>query len=298
MNLDLSTLSTHWLDWLAAAFDFTLVYLLIYQTLLLIRGTRAVQVLVGLVAIIVAWFLSRDDYFELPTVHWLLDKFFSAIILVVVVLFQQDLRRGLSKFAGRGWLAGVEETLESARIDELLKALHMLRSAGLGGLIVVERGADLTSATTDGTRLDALLTKELLFAIFNPAHANPLHDGAVIVRGDRILAAACFLPLTSNEAIERSLGTRHRAAIGVTEDNDSVAIIVSESSRAVSLAVNGQLSRPLEPGELREALQRLIGRGARPGDYTPPAREHATGPVRVAGDLAGPAAAVATPEGR
>ena len=253
--------------------DFSVVYLIIYRLLVLIRGTRAVQVMTGLITIVVAYFLSSDDYLGLPTLHWLLDKFFSALVLVAVVLFQNDIRRAFSRVVEAKWLGGRAQRGDLAWLEELLKCVSMLRQARIGGLVVIERAADLSPLAESGTRLDAVISKETLFAIFNPAHASPLHDGACIIRGGRIAAAACFLPLTTSTDVDRTMGTRHRAAIGVTEDLDAVALVISESTQRVTVASGGHISRDLTIPELRQLLIALLNRSAGDADPELPTEE-------------------------
>jgi uncharacterized protein (TIGR00159 family) len=240
--------------------DFAVVFLIIYRLLLLIRGTRAVQVMTGLLVIVFGYFLSSDDYLGLPTLHWLLDKFFGAIVLVAVVLFQNDIRRAFSRVVETKWLGGRSQRTALGWVEELLKAVSMLRDARIGGLVVMERDADLSPLAESGTTLDAAVSKEVLFAIFNPGHASPLHDGACIIRGGRVAAAACFLPLTTNAEVDRTMGTRHRAAIGVTEELDAIALVVSESTQRITVAVGGHLSRDLSMPELRQLLVALLNR--------------------------------------
>lgn len=261
------------LEWAVAVADFGIVFLVIYQVLLLIRGTRAVQMLVGLLVIMVGYFVTSDEYLGLTTINWLLDKFIGSFILVVVVLFQADIRRGLATFARSPFFSGFGTKKEALRVEELVRACAMLSQHHLGGLMVIERRADLSQYTEEAVRIDALVTREALFAIFNPANANPLHDGATVLRDDRIVCAGCFLPLTSSPRVPKHLGTRHRAAIGVSEETDAVVIVVSEETGETSIAVNGELRAGLGPNELRQALQELLGvkadvRSVRPGGET------------------------------
>lgn len=253
--------------------DFSLVYLIIYRLLVLIRGTRAVQVMTGLVTVVVAYFLSSDEYLGLPTLHWLLDKFFNALVLVAVVLFQNDIRRAFSRVVEAKWLGGRAQRGELGWLEEVLKSVTMLRQAHIGGLIVIERDADLSPLAESGTAVDAIISKETLFAVFNPAHASPLHDGACILRAGRIAAAACFLPLTTNPDVDRTMGTRHRAAIGVTEDLDAVAVVISESTQRVTVAAGGHISRDLTIPELRQLLVALLRRSAGDAEPTLPTDE-------------------------
>lgn len=248
-----------WWDLIATVLDFGIVYFVIYQILLLIRGTRAVQMLVGLLLIIVGYFVTQDDGLGLSTIHWLLDKFIGSFILVVVVLFQQDIKRGLATLARSRVFSGLSSGQEAQLVEELVRASSMLSERRIGALIVIERSADLSPFAEEGVKVDAMVSKETLFAIFNPANANPLHDGAVIVRDARVLAAGVFLPLTSNPRVDKRLGTRHRAGIGLSEDTDAAVLIVSEETGQVSIALAGNLQRGIGTNSLRELLQELLG---------------------------------------
>jgi uncharacterized protein (TIGR00159 family) len=268
------------LDLLLMVVDFVVVYVLIYQVLVLIRGTRAVSVLVGLLFLIVFYFISKDEYLGLSTLQWLLDKFIGSFILVVVVLFQQDIRRALSSFAKTRLFSGLTPQQGAQLVEELVRACNTLSRHRVGALIAVEREGDLTQYADEGVHLDAAITNELLFAIFNPDNANPLHDGAVVVRGDRIAAAGAFLPLTSNPRVDKTLGTRHRAAIGLTEDTDAVVLIVSEETGIISVALGGKLSRNLDANALRQVLHVVLG--TRVADGRARRGKSATGNVEVA----------------
>ncbi|TVR02393.1 MAG: TIGR00159 family protein [Deltaproteobacteria bacterium] len=253
--------------------DFAIVFLVIYQLLLLIRGTRAMQMLIGLLGIIVVFFVSGDNVLGLQTLNWLLDKFMASFFLVLVVLFQKDIRLGLLKFTNTRFLMGLKPAEQTHIIQELVKAAEQLSNASIGALIVLERNADLSPYTEEGIAVDAQVTDELLFAIFNPANANPLHDGATIIRNGRVSAAGCFLPLTSNPRVDQTLGTRHRAAIGLSEDSDAVVLVVSEETGTVSVCLNGQIRRGLDSNQLRELLQHELAlRGAGGGDKRAEAR--------------------------
>ena len=238
--------------------DIAIVYTLVYQILLLIRGTRAVQMLVGLLLIIFGFFVSQDEYLGLSTLHWLLDKFIGSFILVVVVLFQNDIRRALSSFGRSSMFSNLSSGQGAQLVEELVRAAVLLSRNRIGGLMVLERGGDLSQFAEEGIALDALVTHQAIYAAFNPANANPLHDGAMLIRGDRIVAAGCFLPLSTNPRIDKALGTRHRAAIGLTEDNDAVVLVVSEETGTISVATGGRLERDLDANALRDALQSLL----------------------------------------
>ncbi len=264
------------LDLVLSAVDFAVVYLLIYQILVLIRGTKAVGVLVGLLVLIMFYFVSRDEYLGLSTLHWLLDKFIGSFILVIVVLFQQDIRRALSSFAKSSLFSGLTAQEGAQLVEELVRSCTSLSRNKIGALIAVEREGDLTQYAEDGVKLDAVVSNETLYAVFNPANANPLHDGATIVRGGRILAAGCFLPLTSNPRVDKALGTRHRAAIGLAEDTDAAVLVVSEETGVISVALGGKLSRNLDANALRQLLHALLGTPAATAQTPQPTSAEAT----------------------
>lgn len=248
-------------DLALAVVDFVIVYTLVYQILLLIRGTRAVQMLVGLLLIIFGYFVSQDEYLGLSTLHWLLDKFIGSFILVIVVLFQNDIRRALSSFGRSSLFSSLSSGQGAQLVEELVRAAVLLSRNRIGALIVLERDGDLTQFADEGIPLDAVVTHETIYATFNPANANPLHDGAMLIRGDRIVAAGCFLPLSTNPRIDKALGTRHRAAIGLTEDNDAVVLVVSEETGTISLATAGRLERDLDANTLRDQMQTMLTSG-------------------------------------
>jgi diadenylate cyclase len=245
--------------------DVAIVAVFFYQLLLLIRGTRAVQMAVGAGFVTALFFLSR--YLELEAVNWLIRNAAGYVVFAVIVLFQADIRRALAHFGRAPFLRyfsrqpGAEDAIE-----ELVVAVSNLSSHRIGALIVIERQIGLRNYIEGGIPLDALITYDLLASIFQTT--SPLHDGAVIVQGERIAAAACFLPLSVNQKVSRQLGTRHRAALGLTEENDALAVVVSEETGVVSLAINGRLERDLTPDTLRLRLGTLLGvrrrRTARP----------------------------------
>jgi diadenylate cyclase len=236
--------------------DVAIVAVFFYQLLLLIRGTRAVQMAVGAGFVTAMFFLSR--YLELEAVNWLIRNAAGYVVFAVIVLFQADIRRALAHFGRAPFLRyfsrqpGAEDAIE-----ELVVAVGNLSSHRIGALIVIERQIGLRNYIEGGIPLDAVITYDLLASIFQTT--SPLHDGAVIVQGDRIAAAACFLPLSVNQKVSRQLGTRHRAALGLTEENDALAVVVSEETGVVSLAINGRLERELTPDTLRVRLTTLLG---------------------------------------
>jgi uncharacterized protein (TIGR00159 family) len=235
--------------------DILVVSILIYEVLKLIRGTRAVQMALGGAVLAAMMYGSRWGHLE--TLNWLIRNMAGYIVFAVIVLFQSDIRRALAHF-GRApffrYFAKAESAAES--IEELVVAASMLSSLRIGAIIAIERQVGLRNYIEGGIRLDAVLTYDLLQSIFLPQ--SPLHDGAVIVQDDRIAAAACFLPLTVNPKLSKELGSRHRAAIGLTEENDSVAIVVSEETGNVSIVVDGQIERGLLRDELRARLRSLV----------------------------------------
>jgi diadenylate cyclase len=235
--------------------DILIVSVLIYEVLKLIRGTRAVQMAVG-TAVVAALFYG-SQWSRLETVNWLIRNVVGYVVFGVIVLFQSDIRRALAHL-GRApffrYLARTEGADET--IEEIAVAATMLAAQRVGAIIVVERQIGLRNYIESGIPLDANLTYDLLVSIFQPS--APMHDGAVIVRGDRVAAAACFLPLTTNPTLSRQLGTRHRAAIGLTEENDAVAIVVSEETGSMSLALEGRIDRALDPETLRTRLRALL----------------------------------------
>ena len=236
--------------------DVAIVAVFFYQLLLLIRGTRAVQMAVGAGFVTAMFFMSR--YLELEAVNWLIRNAAGYVVFAVIVLFQADIRRALAHFGRAPFLRyfsrqpGAEDAIE-----ELVVAVGNLSSHRIGALIVIERQIGLRNYIEGGIPLDAVITYDLLASIFQTT--SPLHDGAVIVQGDRIAAAACFLPLSVNQKVSRQLGTRHRAALGLTEENDALAVVVSEETGVVSLAINGRLERELTPDTLRVRLTTLLG---------------------------------------
>ena len=236
--------------------DIALVSFLIYELLLLIRGTRAVQMALSGGFLIGLFFVSR--WFGLETVNWVIRNLAAYVVFAIIVLFQADIRRALAHF-GRAPFFRYFERAASAdeTIEELVVAATTLASRRVGAIIVIERQIGLRNYIEGGIPLDASVTYDLLGSIFQPG--SPLHDGAAIVQGDRIAAAACFLPLSVNPRVSRDLGTRHRAALGLTEENDAVAIVVSEETGTISLVIAGDIERGLSADALRIRLRALLG---------------------------------------
>jgi diadenylate cyclase len=239
------------------ALDVVLVALVIYRIFTLFRGTRAMQMLVGVGVLVAASLAARQ--LELHSLGWLLDTLWSFWVVVLVVLFQPELRRALTSIghaaAMRALSGGGAATLRV--VDEIASVAGSLAERRIGALIVIERGTGLRQYAELGVALDALVSADLLTSLFLPY--SPLHDGAAFVRDDRVVAAGCFLPLSRNSQLARQLGTRHRAALGVTEETDAVAVVVSEETGRLSLAVDGGIEALAGPDALRRRLLTLLG---------------------------------------
>lgn len=244
------TIGTVELSW-RELMDMGLVALVYYYLLLLIRGTRAVSVLYGLVLLLLVYYAS--DELGLATLNWFLANFLGSIFLVVIILFQADIRKALAQVgAGRFWR---KPRIKSELLDELVAAFLALAKTRTGGLVVLEKNESLGEIVQRGVEVDAVLTKELLLSIFQPG--TPLHDGAVVVRGGRVAAASCILPLTT--AVSRaSFGTRHRAAIGISEESDAISVVASEERGEISVAVGGKLTTALDEIRLRRVLKTIL----------------------------------------
>ncbi len=246
--------------WLASLVDFVIIYYVIYRGLLLIKGTRAVQVVMGILVILLLFVVSKNNFWTLPATHWFVDKFFQNFVIVLIVVFQQDIRRALAQF-GRtsNFLSSRSGFQEINVLEEVIQCATNLAGKRIGALIVIERQANLDYLIPDeAVRIDSAVSRELLFSLFLTEHGNPLHDGAVIIRGGRIASAKVILPSKHNAKINSALGTRHRAGISLAEDTDAAVVIVSEETGTMSVAYNEELFRPLETNELRELLQRIF----------------------------------------
>jgi diadenylate cyclase len=239
------------------ALDIAIVAFVLYRVFHMFKGTLAVQMLAGLGFLMGASALARKA--ELYSVTWILGNFWSFWVLALVVLFQPELRRALAQVGHTRvfrtfFAAGSAE--RSHVVDELLRAVETLAGRRIGALIVLERGTGLRHYAELGVPIDARLTADLLTTIFLPY--SPLHDGAAFIQGSRIAAAGCFLPLSRNSRLARTLGTRHRAALGITEETDAVAVVISEETGAVSLAVAGWMEYGLDPATLRRRLEEQL----------------------------------------
>jgi diadenylate cyclase len=229
--------------------DILLVAFIIYQLLQFIRGTHAVQVaLGGLVLVILYW---AAQWADLETINWLLRTFLPYVVFGIIVVFQAEIRKVLAHIGKTPFGAFTARKTEEL-VDEIVLATTTLAAQRTGAILVLEREMGLRSYIETGIALDALVTYDLLISIFNPG--TPLHDGAVVVQRSRVAAAACFLPLTVNPELSRQLGSRHRAAIGITEDTDALAIVVSEEAGTISLVSGGRIRRGLDGRALKAAL--------------------------------------------
>src|SRR5687768_10262759 len=251
--------------------DILIVSFIFYEFLKLIRGTRAMQMAAGSLLIVGLFYVSR--LVPLQTVNWMIRNMLAFVAFAAIVIFQSDIRRALAHFGQAPFFRYLNrQQAADETIEEIVVASTTLSSQRIGAIIVVEREIGLRNYIESGIPLDALLTYDLVVTIFQPG--SPLHDGAVIIQESRVAAAACFLPLTVNPLVSRDLGTRHRAAIGLTEECDAVAIVVSEETGILSLALDGRIERELTADQLRERLRTLVlarraGRqsvGARPYD--------------------------------
>ena len=240
------SLDVTWRD----ALDVLLVAFLIYQLLQFIRGTHAVQMALGSALLVILYWASQWAHLE--TVNWMLRTFLPYVVFGIIVVFQSEIRKVLAHLGRTPLLGAFTARREAEVLDEIVLAATTLSAQRTGALIVVEREVGLRSYIETGIALDALVTYDLLVSIFNPG--TPLHDGAVVVQGTRVAAAACFLPLTVNTQLSRTLGSRHRAALGLSEDTDAVVIVVSEETGTISVVMGGNIERGLDGAGLKKSL--------------------------------------------
>ncbi|MFY7929122.1 MAG: diadenylate cyclase CdaA [Oligoflexus sp.] len=252
----------HW-----ALIDIAIIAMIIYRLLLLIRGTRAMQMVLGILMTIgFAFFMSQ--VYPLTTLKWLMDKFYSSILIIIVILFQEDIRRVLSRMGKKTVFPSQDQLSSRQVLDEISRAATGLAAKTIGALIIIERNIILSRYVDIGILIDAKISKELLLSVFHPT--SPIHDGAVIIQQGRIAAAGCFLPLTRDEEVDPNFGTRHRAAIGISQETDAIAIAVSEENGTVSLMVDGKTMKNLDTKELRKALRRLLSAPSDEPQEAPP----------------------------
>lgn len=247
--------SLQWYDIL----DILIVAFIIYKIIDLIKGTRAVQMVMGLVVLFVVSLLSQK--LHLVTLHWILTSFLGSIILVIIVIFQNDIRKALMNMGQTPFFQRVYFFGRESEIEELIRGVSSLAERKIGALIILERNTGLRDFIEKGVQLDAKMSGSLLVSIFNKE--SPIHDGAVIVSEGKIAAAACFLPLTQDPTLEKEMGTRHRAAIGLTEENDAMAVVVSEETGSITFAMGGKLSRKMDEKGIRKVIQRLFVQSSR-----------------------------------
>lgn len=234
--------------------DVLIVAYVLYRGMLLIRGTRAVRMAVGLLLMFVIYIVARQ--LELRTVDWVLGNVFTYFVFAILILFQSEFRKALANLGHTPFFGDLAAPMASEPFDDVISAATSMAKERRGALIVFERNVGLRNYIDQGIPLDATITYDLLFSIFHTQTA--LHDGAVIIQGSRMAAASCFLPLTTNPRLSRALGSRHRAAIGISEETDAVTLVVSEETGGISLAVDGKITRRLDAATLRRRLTDLL----------------------------------------
>lgn len=242
-------------DILVDAVDIIIVSFLLYKLFILMRGTRAVHMFFGLVILFVLSVIAQ--WAHLMALDWIISSLRTVWVIAFVIIFQPELRRALASLGQHRFLSRFFTVEETGVIPEIIRSASRLAEKGIGAIIVLEKDVGLKNYIETGTKIDARVTAELLETIFSPT--SPLHDGAVIVQNDRVAAAGCILPLTQDQRLSVSLGTRHRAAIGLTEETDAVVIVVSEETQAISYAQSGKLTRKIDINTLRAELLRNFG---------------------------------------
>ena len=235
--------------------DLFLVWVVVYRVLHLTKRSGAVQILSGLGILAIAYLVSI--WLELMTFNWLLEKFFSNLFLIVVILFQTEIRQALAQIGSNPFLSGASRLEETHIVEELAKSVIQLAQRGHGALLVVEREIALDYFVEMGTKVDAAVNGETIAALFHPS--SPLHDGALVVREGRLYSAGCFLPLSKNPVLDKNLGTRHRAAIGLTEETDALVLVVSEENKSVGVVHGGQLQPDVDHASVRQILYDSFG---------------------------------------
>lgn len=250
--------------WILDVLDIFLVAALFYRLLTLVKGTRSAQMFVGLLIIVLVGIVA--NYFDLLAVRWIVDSLKTVWLIVFVILFQPELRHALAQLGRTRYFRSFLRGESFGVLGEVVRAVENLSQRRHGALIVLERNVGLRNFVETGTRVDAKVSAELLVTLFSPG--SPLHDGAVIVREDSIVASSCILPLSANPLTALSLGTRHRAALGLSEETDAAVVVVSEQTGGISVAYRGVLYPRLDEGQLRSELSRIFR--IRPQDEAPP----------------------------
>jgi len=234
--------------------DIGIIAFIVYRLIRMMRGTRAMQMVIGLVIVLLVYVGSQQ--LGLFTLSWVLENFLGSIILVVVVIFQSDIRRALTQVGMAPLFSGPERIEHGQALEEITKAVVSMAGKRVGALIVIEREVGLNDYIEVGTPLDARVSRELVESIFSPR--SPIYDGALVIRQGRMAAARCILPLSEDSTLSPELGTRHRAAVGLTEQTDAAAVVVSEENGKISLVVDGKVTQNLDEPQLRGALKRLV----------------------------------------
>lgn len=235
--------------------DILLVCVIVYRVLLLIRGTRAVQMLTGFGIILIFYYLAERLMFH--TLHTILVEFFNNLFLILIIVFQDEMRKALTQVGRNPFFTSANTIEEVGIIEELCQAAAALAHQRIGALIVIERETGLKNYIEAGTQLDSKVSVDLIVSIFQPD--SPIHDGALIIRNARISSAGCLLPISRDPAINKEFGTRHRAALGLTHETDAVVIVVSEERGEISLVHHGTLIRDLDGNSLRQQLLDQLG---------------------------------------
>lgn len=275
--------------WIFEVLDIVIVAFLIYHVFLIVRGTRAAQMFLGLVAILLLSALS--ELVELSALNWLLASLKTVWVVAFLIIFQPELRKGLSQIGNSRLFRRVFQIQTSTHLSEIEDAVLNLRKRGIGAIIVLERNTGLRGYAETGTIIEANMNAELIETIFTPP--SPLHDGAVIIRSNQILAAGCILPLSQSMSLDRSLGTRHRAILGISEETDALAIAVSEETKQIAIAENGRLIRNIDPNALKGVLSQFVSPKEEPerdaaepeeGEETPPRTETSEAPETRSGE--------------
>jgi uncharacterized protein (TIGR00159 family) len=235
--------------------DIGIIAFIVYRLIHMMRGTRAMQMVIGLVVVLLVYVGSQTA--GLFTLNWVLDNFLGSIILVVIVIFQSDIRRALTQVGTTPLFGGPDRIERGQALEEIVKAVVSMAGKRVGALVVFEREVGLNDYIEVGTPLDARVSRELVESVFLPR--SPIHDGALMIRKGRMAAARCFLPLSMDSNLSRELGTRHRAAVGLTEETDAAAVVVSEEQGKISLVVDGKVTQDVDGPRLRSELTRLLG---------------------------------------
>lgn len=235
--------------------DILLVCIIVYRVLLLIRGTRAVQMLTGFGIILIFYYLAERLKFH--TLHTILVEFFNNLILILIIVFQDEIRKALTQVGRNPFFTTTNTIEEVAIIEDICQAAALLAQQRVGALIVLERETGLKNYIEAGTILDSKVSTDLIVSIFHPS--SPIHDGALIIRNSRVSSAGCLLPISRDPGVNKELGTRHRAALGLTHETDAVVIVVSEERGEISLVHHGTMLRDLDVNGLRQQLLELLG---------------------------------------